>query len=72
MRDRCESIQHYGNLRDNDNGMGKVITPEVALLKIAAALGEAKEQYKEAKAWLEKWFSDAKANGRRGKRSEDV
>ena len=62
VQDACESIQHYGNLKDDKTG--KDITPEVALSRISATLKEAKEQYKEAEAWLRKWYSDAKAQGR--------
>ena len=62
VQNSCESIQHYGDLRDNKAGTN--LTPEVALTKISAALTEAKEQYKEAEAWLRKWYSEAKAQGR--------
>ena len=62
VRDACESIQHYGDLRDNKTG--KVIEHKVALAKISAALKEAKEQYKEAEIWLLKWHSDVKAKAK--------
>ena len=50
VRDSCESIQHYGNLRDEKTG--KDLTSEVALSKISVALREAEKAYKEAKKWL--------------------
>ena len=62
MQNACESIQHYGDLRDNKTG--KVLTSDVALSKISAVLKEAKEQYKEAEIWLRNWYSEAKAQGR--------
>lgn len=69
VQNSCEAIQHYGDLRDNKTG--KPITPEVALSKISVSLKEAKEQYKEAEAWLRKWYSDAKAQGRITEKDED-
>jgi osomolarity two-component system phosphorelay intermediate protein YPD1 len=69
VQDACESIQHYGDLRDNKTG--RVIEPEVALSKISAALKEAKEQYKEAEIWLRNWYSEAKAQGRITEEGED-
>jgi len=62
VQNSCESIQHYGDLRDNKTG--KVITSDVALSKISAVLKEAKEQYKEAEIWLRNWYLKAKAEGR--------
>lgn len=62
VQNACESIQHYGDLRENKTG--KVLTPEVALSKIDIALKEAKEGYKEAEVWLREWYSNAKAQGR--------
>jgi len=69
VQNSCEAIQHYGNLVDNKTG--KSITPEVALSKIAVSLKEAKEQYKEAEAWLRNWYSEAKAQGRITENDED-
>ena len=69
VQDSCESIQHYGDLRDNKTG--KVLTPDVALSKISASLKEAKEEYKVAEIWLKKWYSDAKAQGRITEEDED-
>jgi len=69
VQNSCESIQHYGDLRDNKTGKG--LTSEVALSKISAALKEAEEQYKEAEIWLKKWYLDAKAQGRITEEPED-
>lgn len=62
VQNTCESIQHYGGLRDNRTG--KVLTPDVALSKIEAALKEAEEQYDEAERWLRKWHSKVTAEAR--------
>jgi len=62
VQNACESIQHYGDLRDNKTG--KNIEPEAALSRISAALKEAEVGYKEAETWLRKWYSEAKAQGR--------
>jgi len=62
VQNSCESIQHYGDLRDNKTA--KNLAPDVALSKISAVLKEAKEEYKEAEIWLRKWYSEAKAQGR--------
>lgn len=59
VQNACESIQHYGGLRDNKTG--KVVTPEFALSRIETALKEAEEQYKEAERWLRKWHSEVTA-----------
>jgi len=56
VRDSCESIQHYGKLRDNEAEID--ISSDVALSKISAALKEAIEQYKEAEKWLRNWHSE--------------
>ena len=69
VQNSCESIQHYGDLRDNKTG--KVLASEVALSRISAALEDAKEQYKEAEIWLKKWYTEAKAQGRITEDAED-
>ena len=56
----CESIQRNGTLMDV---AGNDLTPDEALAKISAVLEKAKEEYKEAEAWLRKWFSEARARG---------
>ena len=57
VRNSCELIQHYGDLREPTPG--KHLTPEDALTKISAALEEAKEKYEEAKAWLNAWHVES-------------
>jgi len=69
VQNSCESIQHYGDLRDNKTG--KVISSEVALAKISAALEDARQEYKEAEIWLKQWYSEAKAQGRITENDED-
>lgn len=70
MQKSCESIQHYGELKDGKSQ--RLITPDVALPRIAAALKEAREQFKEAKAWLEKWRLEAEVMGPTHKPSGDL
>lgn len=65
----CESIQHYGNLRDNKAEVD--LTSDVALSKISATLKEAKEQYKEAETWLRDWHSGTGAQDRITKGDDD-
>ena len=60
VQNTCESIQHYGALRDNKTG--KPLDRDLALSKIDSALKEAKVEYKEAEEWLRKWHSDPKAH----------
>lgn len=59
VQNTCESVQHYGGLRDNKTG--KIITPDVALSKIETALGDARKEYAEAEVWLRKWYAKARA-----------
>lgn len=63
LQSTCELVQHYGDLLDHRTG--KRVTTEVALSKIAAALKEAKEQYKEAKSWLDDWHSEVEAKAKK-------
>lgn len=69
VRNSCELIQHYGDLKDNETG--KDLTAEVALAKISVALKEGRAEYKEAEKWLNKWYEDAKAQGRITAEEED-
>lgn len=69
VQNACESIQHYGDLRDNKAGID--IAPEVALSKISAVLKDAKKQYREAEIWLREWYSEAKAQGRITEEDDD-
>ena len=47
----CEDIQNYGQLRQNT----KIITEAEAIVKVTETLARAREEYEEAKSWLE-WF----------------
>lgn len=62
MQNTCESIQHYGDLKDNKTG--KDLTTKDAVAKISAALEEAQEQYQEAETWLHKWHLRVLAEGK--------
>ncbi|KAI0292537.1 signal transduction histidine kinase [Russula brevipes] len=48
----CEDIQHYGSLREGT----AVITEAEAVAKIAKAIARAREDYKEAKKWLNSFY----------------
>jgi len=50
----CEFIQNYGHLRDEKAGGD--LTCEDALSRISDVLEKAKEEFKEAEAWLEDWY----------------
>ena len=54
VRESCELIQNYGNLRDEK--AGENLTPEDALSRISDVLERAKEEFKEAETWLEDWY----------------
>ena len=47
----CEHIQHYGQLREDS----AIITEAEAIVKITKSLARARDEYEEAKKWLE-WF----------------
>jgi len=47
----CEHIQHYGQLKEGTT----TITEAEAIVKITKSLARAREEYEEAKKWLE-WF----------------
>ncbi|KAH9891947.1 histidine phosphotransferase, partial [Cubamyces lactineus] len=50
----CEHIQHYGALRDEENGTD--LTAEDALAKIAPLLKRVKREYEVAERWLKNWY----------------
>ncbi|KAJ3285917.1 hypothetical protein HK104_009251 [Borealophlyctis nickersoniae] len=54
LKASCEKIQHYGNLKD-EKGAGS-ITEEDATQRITALLKSAQEEYKEAEAYLKKFY----------------
>lgn len=49
VQSSCEDIQHYGHLREDN----KVIKEDDALAKISTTLARAREEYQDAKRWLE-------------------
>ncbi|CDO74567.1 hypothetical protein BN946_scf184771.g3 [Trametes cinnabarina] len=50
----CEHIQHYGALRDEENGVD--LTEEAALAKIGPLLKRVKREYEVAEKWLKDWY----------------
>lgn len=54
VRESCELIQNYGNLRDEK--AGKNLTPEEALSEISKVLEHAKKDFKKAEDWFEGWY----------------
>ena len=50
----CERIQHYGKLWDEAAGVA--LTEEVALKKIEPLLKRGKDDFAEARKWLESWY----------------
>ncbi|KAI0325046.1 histidine-phosphotransfer domain HPT domain-containing protein [Cubamyces sp. BRFM 1775] len=50
----CEHIQHYGALRDEENGTD--LTAEDALAKIGPLLKRVKREYEVAERWLKNWY----------------
>jgi len=53
----CEHIQDYGHLKENT----KTITEAEAIVKITESLVRAREEYAEAKRWLESFYANNKA-----------
>jgi len=52
----CEKIQHYGQLRDEEEGVD--LTDEAALGKIQPLLGQVKVEYRAAEKWLRRWYEE--------------
>jgi HPt (histidine-containing phosphotransfer) domain-containing protein len=53
----CEKIQHYGLLRDEEEGVN--LTDEAALGKIRPLLGQVKVEYRAAEKWLRQWYEES-------------
>lgn len=49
----CEHIQHYGHLRE----VGITITEADAIVKLTTTIVRAREEYAEAKIWLDEFFT---------------
>lgn len=54
VRESCEEIQHYGNLRDE--GADKDLTVKEALENIEVTIAKVLEEYDEAEQWLKKYY----------------
>ena len=52
----CEHIQHYGQLKE---GMA-TLTEAEAIAKITKSLARARDEYEEAKKWLESFYASYK------------
>ncbi|KAI0643092.1 histidine-phosphotransfer domain HPT domain-containing protein [Trametes meyenii] len=52
----CEHIQHYGALRDEENGTD--LTEADALAKIGPLLQRVKREYAVAERWLKNWYKE--------------
>ncbi|KAI0280171.1 signal transduction histidine kinase, partial [Russula aff. rugulosa BPL654] len=48
----CEHIQHYGQLKEDTN----TITEAEAIVKITKSLARVREEFAEAKVWLESFY----------------
>ncbi|KAH9977158.1 signal transduction histidine kinase [Lactifluus volemus] len=53
VQSACEAIQHYGKLREGSTA----ITEAEAVVKITKALARAREDYGEAKKWLDNFYA---------------
>jgi len=51
VQSSCENIQHFGQLREGS----AIITEAEAIVKIAKSIARAREEYADAKTWLD-WF----------------
>jgi HPt (histidine-containing phosphotransfer) domain-containing protein len=56
VKDSCEKMQHYGNLRDEE--AAKPLTDTEALQKIKDLLEEVEEDYEEAAEWLKRYYRE--------------
>lgn len=54
VRESCERIQHYGNLRDE--GANKNLSKKEALEKVRNTIAKVQEEYDEAEQWLRKYY----------------
>lgn len=61
VKDSCEKMQHYGNLRDEDSG--EELSKKEALDKIRALVVVVQEEYDEARAWLERYYREKESGG---------
>ncbi len=54
VKESCERIQHYGNLRDEDKSAS--ITQEDALDRIGKLIPRLEDDYPEAEKWLRDYY----------------
>jgi HPt (histidine-containing phosphotransfer) domain-containing protein len=52
VKTSCENIQHFGQLREG----GVIITEAEAIGKITKSIARAREEYADAKTWLEQFY----------------
>lgn len=57
----CEKIQHYGQLRDEEEN--KDLTSEAALRKIKPLLETVKDEYAVAEKWMKNWYLENDREG---------
>jgi hypothetical protein len=57
----CEKIQHYGQLRDEEESTD--LTSEAALGKIEPLLETVKDEYAAAEKWMKKWYLENDPDG---------
>lgn len=56
VKDSCEKMQHYGNLRDEE--AAKTLSDAEALQKIKELLVVVEEEYEEAAEWLKRYYRE--------------
>jgi osomolarity two-component system phosphorelay intermediate protein YPD1 len=61
VKDSCEKMQHYGNLRDEE--AGTALSETEALDRISKLLGVVEKEYQEAADWLKGYYDEKEAGG---------
>lgn len=56
VKDSCEKMQHYGNMRDEE--AGEELSEEAALKKIQDLVALVEEEYEEAAEWLKRYYRE--------------
>jgi len=59
VKDSCEKMQHYGNMRDEEAGIA--LSETEALDRISALLGVVEKEYEEAADWLKGYYDEKEA-----------
>jgi HPt (histidine-containing phosphotransfer) domain-containing protein len=60
----CEHIQHYGEMKEVRDGAMVAIPEADAIVKITKSLARAREEYADAKKWLDQFYVDYKGPSR--------